>query len=448
MSNKPICVFQAPLWTRSGYGDWAMAVAKSLVRYDKFDLHLIPTRWGGCNRKHLMNEVTDVEEKTLFSKILRSQLPRQPELYIQCSIPPEFQPLAKFNIGMTAGIETTVAKGDWIEGLNRMNMNIVTSVHSKNVLEGASYTKNTANQPPVQLKSEKPMEVVFWGADTKVYKKTDESSPTIDSVMSSIPEEFCFLFVGQWTSGNLFGDRKDIGNLIKTFSETFRNWKDINTRPALLLKTSGAAICNMDKYDMIAKVKAIRENIAGSPDKVNELPNVYLIYGCLTDAEMNSLYNHKKVKVHTSFTHGEGYGHPLLLSSLSGKPLIVPNWSGHLDFLNPKFCKLLEGEVKQIPGESVNEWLIAESGWFNVNYNNAADAFKNVLYHHGAFVDKAEQLRIENEQKFSMESMDKVLHSVFDKYVPTFAVEQKLVLPKLKKVELPQLTKLTPPTAV
>lgn len=437
--NKPICVFQAPLWTRSGYGDWAMAVAKSLLRYDKFDLHLVPTKWGGCSRKHLSYEVTNPEEQLLFSKVLRQQLPRQPELFIQCTIPPEFQPVGKFNIGMTAGIETTVARGDWIEGLNRMNMNVVTSLHSKNVLQGANYTKNIQGQPPVELKSVKPMEVIFWGADTSIYKKSDDRVSTIDDTLSEIPEEFCYLFVGQWTSGNLFGDRKDIGNLIKTFCETFRDFKGTQKPPALVLKTSGAAICNMDKYDMINKLKALRIHIAGSEEKLKELPNVYLVYGDLSDAEMNALYNHPKVKVHVSFTHGEGFGHPLLLSSLSGKPVIAPNWSGHLDFLNSKYAKLLDGDVAQLPAESVNEWLIAESGWFNVKYNVAQDVLKNIFYHYGAYLEKAESLRLENEQKFSMQAMDTLLHGVLDKYVPTFAVEQKLVLPKLKKIELPKL---------
>ena len=443
MNNKPICVFQAPLWTRSGYGDWAMAVAKSLLRYDKFNLYFIPTKWGGCSRKHLSGEIINEEEKLLFSKVLRQQLTRQPELYMQCTIPPEFQPLGKFNIGLTAGIETTVSRGDWIEGLNRMNINFVTSTHSKNVFQGANYTKNVPNQPPVELKSIKPMEVVFWGADTSIYKKIDESVVSVDEIFNKITEEFCFLFVGQWTSGHLFGDRKDIGNLIRVFCETFRNWKGNQSRPALVLKTSGAAICSMDKYDMINKLKSIRNQVAGSTDKLDELPNVYLAYGDLSDTEMNALYNHPKVKSHISFTHGEGYGHPLLLSSLSGKPIIAPNWSGHLDFLNPKLCKLLDGEIKQISPESVNEWLIQESGWYITNYSSASEVLKNVFHHYGGYLEKAEQLRIENEQNFSMKSMDIVLHGLLDKYVPKFAIEQKLVLPKLKKVELPKLSKVT-----
>jgi hypothetical protein len=419
------------MWTRSGYGDWGISVAKSLYRYDKFDLVLVPTRWGACSRKFSSDEIDDPVEKKLFEKVIKQPLTRQPDLYIHCTIPNEFQPVGKYNIGMTAGIETTVARPEWVEGLNRMNMNIVTSVHSRDVFEKARYQKQINQQsPPVELKSLKPMEVLFWGADTQTYHKTDVIEPLVAKELDVIPENFGFLFVGQWTSAHLFNDRKDIGNLIKTFLKTFRNWK--GEMPTLILKTSGAAICNMDKYDMIDKLRTVRELVKQESAVGDVLPNVYLVYGDLTHSEMNSLYNHPKVKAHISFTHGEGFGHPLLLSTLSGKPIIAPNWSGHLDFLNPKLCKLLDGEVKQLPPESVNEWLVKESGWFNVNYSRAEDVMRNTVSHYKPYLEKAEELRIFNSQNFSEEAMDKKFHELLDKYVPTFAIEQPFVLPKLK----------------
>ena len=56
---------------------------------------------------------------------------------------------------------------------------------------------------------------------------------------------------------------------------------------------------------------------------------------------MNELYNHPKVKVHVTFTHGEGFGRPLLEASLSEKLVIAPNWSGHIDFLSGQDAILL-----------------------------------------------------------------------------------------------------------
>jgi hypothetical protein len=433
------------MWTRSGYGDLGLAIAKSLLRYDKFDIQLVPTRWGGCSRKYLASDITDPVEQVLFSKIMRQPLTKQPELFIQCSIPNEFQAPAKFNIGITAGIETTVCRGDWLEGLNRMNFNIATSNHAKRVFEMTTSTPpQQPNQPvPQPVKMVKPMEVLFWGADTSVYHKTDEPVPSVDAELSCIKEDFCFLFVGQWTSGGLFSDRKDIGNLIKLFLETFADMGP-KPKPALIIKTSGAAICNMDKHDMINRLKVIRDKV--EIDKgTKDLPKVYLKYGDLTEKEMNALYNHPKVKAHISFTHGEGFGHPLLLSSLSGKPMLVSNWSGHLDFLNPRLCKLLDGEVSPIPPDCVNEWLIKDSAWFTVNYVKAADTIRNVFYHYPGYTEKADGLMKYNMENFSIEAMDKKFHEMLDRVVPKFATETKLVLPKLKKIEMP---KKIDPTAV
>jgi hypothetical protein len=268
-----------------------------------------------------------------------------------------------------------------------------------------------------------------------VYKKTDEKVESVENMLSSIPEKFVFLFVGQWTHRSLYNDRKDIGNLIKTFSNTFKN-KPLENRPCLLLKTSGVNFSAVDRDEVLNRIKLIQSEIG------DNCPNVYLIHGELTPTEMNALLNHDKVKVHVSFTHGEGFGHPLLLATLSGKPVLSSNWSGHLDFLNPRYASFFEGSLKQIHPESANDWLIKESSWFYVAYGLAEDKFKQYYHSYNqSYTDKAEQLRVENAEKFSLSAMDKKLWGILDKYVPEFAVEKKIILPKLKKIELPKLNK-------
>jgi hypothetical protein len=85
--SKPVCVFQSPMWTRSGYGDLGLALAKSLYRYDKFDLVLVPTRWGGCSRKYFSDDIDDPVEKELFKLVIKQPLTKQPEVFMQCTIP-------------------------------------------------------------------------------------------------------------------------------------------------------------------------------------------------------------------------------------------------------------------------------------------------------------------------------------------------------------------------
>lgn len=433
--SKPICILQSPIWTRSGYGDWALYVAKSLLRYNKFDLMIAPTVWGACSKKNLDSEINDPEGKELLSRIIRAPLQKQPEVFMQMTIPNEFQAPAKFNIGFTAGIETTVPKPEWIEGLNRMNVNFVTSKHAKDVFIQANYAKKNPNGVVEELKVRTPMDVLFWGADTNVYKKTEEKVQTLQDALKDIPEEFAFLFVGQWTSGNIRADRKGIGYLLKTFLETFKN---MDNAPCLILKTSGAQICIMDKYECINKINDVTNMVKQGLPSGTRLPNVYLLHGELEDNEMNALFNHDKVKVHISFTHGEGFGHPLLLSTLSGKPLLAPHWSGHLDFLNPKLTQFLEGNIVPIPDEAVNDWFVKDARWFDVDFNMASKQMMNYYKNYDEkLLANAEALRAENAEKFSLKAMDTVLHGYLDKYVPEFPSEAPLILPKLKKLNLP-----------
>ena len=441
--SKPICIFQSPIFTRSGYGGWAMAAAKSLIRYDKFDLKIIPTPWGNCTKKHLLSDLEataeDELEREAVRRILRQQLPGQPEVFIQMTIPNEFQAPARYNIGMTAGIETTVPRAEWIEGINRMNTTFCLSNHVKNVFDAVKYNQTAPNSPPgapsVVLKVEKPLAVSFWGIDTSKFYKTDQIEPGIEEALSDIPEKFAFLFVGQWTHGGLFDDRKDIGNLIKTFGETFRGIKE---KPCLILKTSGAAICNMDRDDLLGRIHALRMLLG------EDCPSIYLLHGELSSAEMNSLYNHPKVKAFVTFTHGEGQGDPILQATLSGKPVLAPRWSGQLDFLNPKYAVLLDGEVKPVSPGSVNEWIIKESSWFYVDYKKAGEKMWDVMFNYDSYLERSEKLRIENMNDYSEAAMDKVFHGLLEKYVPKFSVAQNIVLPKLKKLVLPQPKLETP----
>jgi hypothetical protein len=427
MSNeiKPVCVIQGPVASRSGYGDHCFAIAADIIKWDKFDVKIVPMRWGVCPNTMLDDETRPMV-KEIKSRILTSNLQSQPELFIQVSIPNEFQPKGKFNIGVTAGIESTVPKAEWIEGLNRMDLNIVPSEFSKTVLEKVIYDRRDERTGAVdRLKCEKPIEVVFEGADTSVYKKTNEPAEEIDTAISSIPETFCYLFVGHWIQGDLGADRKDVGMLVKIFSEVFKNKKNA---PALVLKTSGATFSKIDKAEILKKIHDIREPLNGN------LPNIYLIHGELTPTELNRLYNHPKIKAHVSLTHGEGFGRPLLEATLSGKPLLTTDWSGHIDFLPKEISNLLPGSLGNIPHSACNDWLIKEGQWFNANYSVAAQKLEDIYNNYINYVTNAEKLRIHNSEKFNLDQAGKVLINILEKRLPKFETKVAITLPKFKKI--------------
>jgi glycosyltransferase involved in cell wall biosynthesis len=178
-------------------------------------------------------------------------------------------------------------------------------------------------------------------------------------------------------------------------------------------------------------------------------PNIYLLHGDLTDEEMNDLYNHPKVKTMVTFTHGEGYGRPLLEFSAIGKPIIASNWSGHLDFL--KYAIKLPGELMKVHGSAVNKWILDGSKWFRVNYAYASQLLVDVMDNYKKYQKQAVKQREYVNENFTYEKMSEQYLSIIDKALETVPKEVKLNLPQLKKVKsndapklkLPKLKKVT-----
>jgi glycosyltransferase involved in cell wall biosynthesis len=416
---KPTLVFQGPVATRSGYGDHARDLLHSLYKLDKFNIKVISTRWGQTPMDAL-NYDNEFHKWIVDNIIAKPQ--EKPDIYIQVTVPNEFQTLGHYNIGITAAIETTHCALDWIHGCNRMDLIVVPSEHSKKSLVDTIYNEtNPQGQLINQHKIQKPVEILFEGFD-----ETDFGTEYVAHIteLDSIKEDFAFLFVGHWLRGDLGEDRKNVGMMIKTFAMAFKNEK---IKPALVLKTSSAGFSVMDRERTIKKIKEV---LGSDYNKVS----VYLLHGDLTPAQMNGLYEHPKVKAMLNFTKGEGFGRPLLEFSLTGKPVIVSNWSGHLDFLKTG-AVLLEGELKNVHESAADQFLLKESQWFNVNISKALTTIKDVYKNYDKYKVESFQLGKQNKQNFSLEKMTKLFdvilnqYGIYTKIQPKF---QQLQLPKLK----------------
>ena len=291
--NKPTMFISSPVDTYSGYGARSRDFIKAVLKLDKYNVKLLSQRWGNTRFGYL----NDHNEDELFSLIV-PQVDKKPEIWVQITVPNEFQPVGEYSIGVTAGIEATLVDQSWIQGVNRMNLVLTSSEHSKDVfLKTAWEVKdNRTGQITSKVQVNKPIEVLFEGLDLNVYKKTDNIHETVTSELSQIKDDFCFLYTGHWLKGAIGQDRKDVGMLIKTFCESFKN-KQLKNRPALILKTSHATFSIIDRDDITKKIQQILEPYG------NKAPNIYLPHGDLTDEEMNSLYNHPKVKAMISFTN-------------------------------------------------------------------------------------------------------------------------------------------------
>ena len=426
--NKPLFIISSPYDVYSGYGARSRDLIKAIIKLDKYDVKLLSQRWGDCAWGFCKD---NPEWSFLYDHNLNTpQLPKQPEIWMQITVPNEFMSIGKYNIGVTAGIESTICAADWIEGTNRMDLTLVSSEHSKTVFKNSKFEKRNkqTNQLEGVIELTKPIEVLFEGADTDVYKIL-ESVPNNDltNTLSGIKEDFAYLFVGHWMNGDIGEDRKNVSLMVKAFFETFKNKAN---KPALILKTSGAVSSYVDREMILNKIQQIKDTV----DSKN-LPSVYLLHGDFTDEEMNQIYNHSKVKAMISLTKGEGFGRPLLEFSLTKKPIIVSNWSGHMDFLNPEFVVAVNGELRNVHPSTANQFLLPESQWFAPNYSEVGQHLKGVFENYKNYMDGAKRQAYRSKNEFNWDKMKDKVDSLFTQYIPEFPKAVEIKLPKLKKIE-------------
>ena len=427
--SKPVFVISCPIDTYSGYGARSRDIVKAIIELDKYDVKVLPQRWGNTPFGFIKN---NPEWEFLTKHVLNQpQLPSQPEIWMQITVPNEFQPVGKYNIGCTAGIETTVAPAEWVEGCGRMNLILGSSEHTIKVLKESKFEKRDqqTNQTIGVVEWKGDSEVIFEGANIETYKPVKSTFN-----LSNVKEEFAYLFVGHWMQGHLGEDRKNVGLLVKAFYETFKNKAK---KPALILKTSTVGSSYMDRDELIKRIKAIKDTC-----KSTNLPNVYLLHGEFTDVEMNEIYNHPKVKAMVNLTKGEGFGRPLLEFSLVNKPIITTNWSGHVDYLNPEFVTLLPGQMTKVHPSAANNMLLQEAEWFSVDTGHVGSYLRDVFENYKKYAENAKRQGFQSRNKFSFEAMKEKLGKLFENKIPEFPKQVQLQLPKLKKIELPKLKKV------
>ena len=428
---KPTLVFQGPIFTRSGYGDHCRDLMKSLRKMDKYDIKIIPLRWGNTPQ----NQVEGESEfgRWMLDRVI-GEIGQKPDVFMQVSVANEFEPKGHYNIGVTAGVETTIAPKDFIDGSNKMDLIIVPSHFTKQNLGGTVYQqKDQATGEIVgEIKTTTPIEVLFEGVDTEIFSKG-----TGNDVLANVKEDFCFLIVGHWLKGSLGQDRKDIGMAIKTFATVFQ-YLPKDKRPGLIVKTSHAGFSVIDR-------EATREKIDGVLKTLGDkCPSVYLIHGDMEETDMSNLYHHPKVKAMLSFAKGEGYGRPMAEFTLTGKPIIASGWSGQMDFLPTEHSVLLEGSLTAVDESAADQFCMKEAQWFTVNYSNAANKIYDVYNKYDSYLEKSKGLRENTLKHFTLDNM----HDKFTQLMDTYVKKQPQYVPfnapkvNASKMQIPKLNKI------
>jgi len=380
-------VLRAPMLTQSGYGVHSRQVARWLIeKHESKSIKLFCqcVNWGSTPWK-----LNQDDENGLIGKVMECSrpAPAQPDISFQIQLPNEWDiNLAKFNVGITAGVETDICNPNWIDAINKMDLVIVPSKFTKETLERSGNVKTKIEVIPESFIDEVEDDNLEEYFDFKT--------------------DFNYLIFGQLTSNNPEDDRKNIFATVKLLCDMFKDDKDVG----LVLKTNGGRGTKIDRLNLNKQITGLIGNIRSGP-----YPKVYLLHGDLSPTEVTSLYKHKNVKALVSLTRGEGYGLPLLEASACELPVIATNWSGHLDFLNQEkdgFMKV-KYDLKNVSDSRVdNNIFIKGAKWAQPQEKSAREAISSLRKYPSIYEKRAKSLARKIKDKYSFTQVKKIYDDV------------------------------------
>jgi ADP-heptose:LPS heptosyltransferase/glycosyltransferase involved in cell wall biosynthesis len=395
-------IFRGPVLTASGYGVHARMILRAILESKRFEVFLVATDWG--NTPMLL--ASENPEISALIELAKKGAPTDGscDISVQCTIPNEFARMARYNIGVTAGIEVDRASPEWLKKINEsIDLLIVPSKHSRDTIVSPVYSDNQGNQ----LNCQKQVVILPEGIDTRFFN-TDpipEGARRFD-----FSTDFNFLAVGLGFERGFGEDRKNLSLLVKSFCEQFKDAKNVG----LVLKASMVGHSEVDFKMTRLKIEQLKQQ-AGC----GEFPKIHLIHGYLSQEELAALYKNPKIKALVSLTHGEGYGLPIAEAAACGLPVIATAWSGHLDFLTiggtPRFVPV-SYDIKPIPDSVVwNGVMEKGTQWANVDVVSAKTMMQKVVISYDKPKQWAQEVAQNIAKNFSYDVMRDQLNSIFDK---------------------------------
>jgi len=393
-------LLEAPILTRSGYGEHARLVHEALTQRSDLEVMINPLNWGQTGWDVPEGDVK-VGVELFAGYIAHCQAKNENpafDMQIHVGIPNEFEKKAPYSICITAGIESDRVDPSWLmkthQGIDKI---IVPSNHAKEGFVRTSYeVHNKTNDTKTIVDCACPVDVIGYPV-----KEIE-----VEEIDLELATDFNFLTIA------MMGPRKNIETTISGFIKEFREDKDVG----LIIKTGLGRASVMDRF-------ATKKTIEGLVNKCGDRNcKVYLVHGELSESQIHSLYLHPKVKAYVSTTHGEGYGLPIFEAAYSGLPIIATGWSGHMDFLTGKlkgkekklFSKI-DYEIKTVQKEAVWKNIITEdSKWA---YPRELDYMKKMrsLYKNYGMYKKWATVLNETVRKTNKKQdiIDKYLISIF-----------------------------------
>ncbi len=364
-------VLRAPVLTQSGYGVHSRQVARWLIglaEANHIDLTIQCVPWGDTTWFTNADALDGLVGK-LF-KYSGADVPAA-DVSFQVILPNEWENIAKYNVGITAGIETDRCHPGWISAVNNMSEVIVPSEHTK---------KCFTNTGRIQ----KDITVIPESFPDALAQDPQEDKFNFDT-------DFNLLVFGQLTAMNFKDDRKNIFNTLKVLINTFKDKDDVG----IILKSNVGRSTILD-FKQIQGV--LTEALTAIGHKGS--PKVYLLHGNMADDDLRDLYKNPKVKGLVTMTRGEGFGLPILEAAACGVPVVATKWSAHTDYMKKDSYLDIKYDLVEISDQRADGNLFIKGmKWAEASEKSATEALEK-LYKYYSIYDK----RAKKHQESILES--------------------------------------------
>ena len=372
-----------PLLSISGYGYHSRQVFDYFFNKKDVIVYSAILPWG--NTSWFVNKDS---ENGLIGKIIDSAVDvnnissDEYDIGIHIQLPNEWNTkFARKNIGISAYVETDICSQSWIEKTLAMDLVIVPSSFTKQIVLNSS-------KDEIQKKTlDDKISVIAEYYHSDFDKADKEKSVELDITLEKVNTEFNYLSIGHLTSEDENCDRKNLIETLRYFCSQFKDDKKVG----LILKTSIGRSTTLDRNKTIEVFSSIIRQIKGD----SEYPKVYILHGEMSINELYCLYTHKKVNCYLTLTKGEGYGLPLLESARCGLPIIATNWSGHLDFLNNNFLSV-DYNLRLLPKEKIdNNIFVENSKWAIVKKDSVEKQLKYSYENYEIIKENSRKLKLD-----------------------------------------------------
>jgi len=245
------------------------------------------------------------------------------------------------------------------------------------------------NKKVVAKETDKPIYVIPHGIDIDAYKEAEPLQ--LDGVPDNV---FKFYSIFQ------FIERKNPLALLVAYWTEFAGQGDV----VLILKTYMAN----HEPDQVGHLK---QAIASVKSRIlldnKAFPKVVLVSSLLSTAQIRSL--HALGDVFVLPTRGEGFCLPMLEALAAGKPSIVPDFGGHLDFTTQQNSWLVESRLMPVIGmqNMSNGLYTADQNWADPSIMALRAAMREAYENRELLQRKAEQAKVDRD-KLSWDAVGKI----------------------------------------